>query len=448
MPSAETGWWRAVHHANRRLRSVVCSRRSRRPPQGACSTGVTRASAVASIPGDYLVLYQRWGSAYGVPWQLLAAVGSVESRHGRDPGAFVPHTRGVLGPMQFQAASNAQALRTNDAGDQGFGGTWGEWRRSSGHPPYRMDDPDDEIAAAAAKIASDAGAGRVWTRALWRYNALHSYRKAVLRRAARLGMNSACGLLGRPAAPTVPAQPAVAATPKTVPATPKGLLSNDALAFAPAAAGRHRRGIADRSASSRSWPGSLQRHRIVVERHPHRAPPLRDGHRTRSRTTGMDAQRRSARSMARPWRWIARRGRALGSAAVSLRVAAADEIGIALVDPANPRWFTGPDEQAEIAHRLRRRRREALAADHVDADSALHALRGVPLDGAVEVVGAGLREGDREARCSCRRRWRLSSWTPTSSTLPAVEQQVVRACPCSLARTCTSCRARASSARR
>ena len=81
--------------------------------QAACSSAVTRASSVASVPPDYLALYQRWGAAYGVPWQLLAAVGSVESRHGRDPGAYVPHTRGVLGPMQFQAGSNkaAQARR-------------------------------------------------------------------------------------------------------------------------------------------------------------------------------------------------------------------------------------------------------------------------------------------------------------------------------------------------
>ena len=93
--------------------------------QAACSTAVTRASSVASVPPDYLALYQKWGAAYGVPWQLLAAVGSVESRHGRDPGAYVPHTRGVLGPMQFQAGSNKAAKRVDSAGDQGFGGTWG-----------------------------------------------------------------------------------------------------------------------------------------------------------------------------------------------------------------------------------------------------------------------------------------------------------------------------------
>lgn len=316
--------------------------------QGACSTGVTRASAVASIPGDYLVLYQRWGSAYGVPWQLLAAVGSVESRHGRDPGAFVPHTRGVLGPMQFQAGSNAQALRTNKAGDQGFGGTWGEWRRSSGHPPYRMDDPDDEIAAAAAKIASDAGSGRVWTRALWRYNALHSYRKSVLRRAARLGMNSACGLLGRPAAPTAPAQPAVAAAkPKVVPATPTGLLSNDALAFAPAAADDIAHGVADRRlVGLLAW--IAQHHRIVVTvirtGHPryvtgtHKVSNHWYGRAATISEVDGEPVAPGSRAAAALWDQLLR-------APKSLRPT---EIGSPWADPANPRWFTGPDEQAEI----------------------------------------------------------------------------------------------------
>src|SRR6476660_3012705 len=151
---------------------AVCAGAAPAAAQGACATSVTRPSAVASIPSGYLALYQKWGGAYGVPWQLLAAVGSVESRHGRDPRAYVPHTRGVLGPMQFQARSNKAAKRVDSAGDQGFGGTWGIWRKSSGHPPYRMDDPDDEIAAAAAKIAADAGAEHLWPRALWRYNAL------------------------------------------------------------------------------------------------------------------------------------------------------------------------------------------------------------------------------------------------------------------------------------
>ncbi len=316
--------------------------------QAACSTAVTRASATASIPPDYLVLYQRWGGTYGVPWQLLAAVGSVESRHGRDPGAFVPHTRGVLGPMQFQAGSNKLARRTDSAGDQGFGGTWGRWRRSSGHPPYRMIDPDDEIAAAAAKIAADAGSEQLWTRALWRYNALHSYGKLVLRRAARLGMSSACGLLGGWTAPAsaAPAQPA--APP---PATPRGLLADDAIAFAPAAADDIAHGVADRRlVALLGW--IAQRHRIVVT-------VIRTGHSryvagthkvsnhwygraaTISEVDG-EAVAPGSRASAALWD-------ELQTAPKALRP---DEIGVALVGPGQP----------SLVHRARASRRRSTSA--------------------------------------------------------------------------------------
>jgi hypothetical protein len=233
--------------------------------QGACSTAVTRASATASIPSGYLALYQKWGQSYHVPWQLLAAVGSVESNHGSNPGAYVPHTRGVLGPMQFQAGSNKLAKRVDSAGDQGFGGTWGIYRKASGHPPYRMDDADDEIAAAAAKLAYDAGQDRLWPRALWRYNALHSYRKTVLRRAARLGMNSACGLLAKSEQASVAGADASPEVSQTVPtaATPASLLANNSIAFSPAAADDIAHGVADkRLVALLAW--MAVRHGIVV----------------------------------------------------------------------------------------------------------------------------------------------------------------------------------------
>jgi hypothetical protein len=314
--------------------------------QGACSTSVTRASAAASIPPGYLVLYQKWGGAYDVPWQLLAAVGSVESRHGRDPGAFVPHTRGVLGPMQFQAGSNRAARRVDADGDQGFGGTWGIWRKSSGHPPYRMVDPDDEIAAAAAKIAFDAGSQRVWARALWRYNALHSYRRAVLKRAARLGLSPACRPTGKPAAPAVEA-PATSTPGPALSATPASLLASDALAFAPAAADDVAHGVADkRLLALLAW--IAQRHRVVVT-------IIRTGHARyvagthkesnhwygRAATIGEvdgEAVSRGSRAAAALWHELQSAPRALRP----------DEIGAPWSNPADPRLFTGPDEQATL----------------------------------------------------------------------------------------------------
>jgi hypothetical protein len=328
--------------------------------QAACSSAVTRASSVASVPPDYLVLYQKWGAAYNVPWQLLAAVGSVESRHGRDPGAYVPHTHGVLGPMQFQAGSNKAAKRVDAAGDQGFGGTWGIYRKASGHPPYRMDDPDDEIAAAAAKLANDAGGARRWPRALWRYNALHSYRKTVLRRAAHFGMSSACGLLRQSerALVKVPAtgsattgapnaSPAASALGTAPAATPRSLLATDAIAFAPAAADDISHGVADqRLVSLLAW--IAQRHRIVVT-------IIRSGHAKfvggthkisnhwygRAATISeVDGEAVGPGSHAAAVLWDE-----LQKAPGAIRPV---EIGSPWASKSNPRVFTGPDEKATI----------------------------------------------------------------------------------------------------
>src|SRR6478752_4870666 len=130
---------------------------------GTANSALACSSGAQAIPSSYLSLYKSWGSVAGVPWSLLAAVGSVESGHGSNPSMLVPHDRGVLGPMQFQAGSNRLAKKQDSSGDQGFGGTWAQWRTASGHPPYRMDDPDDEIAAAAAKLRYDAGPMLNWT---------------------------------------------------------------------------------------------------------------------------------------------------------------------------------------------------------------------------------------------------------------------------------------------
>jgi hypothetical protein len=360
MPPAENGTMRAGIFTKTGIALTLCAGIAPAAAQAACSSSVSRASATASIPSSYLALYQKWGSAYGVPWQLLAAVGSVESRHGSDPGAYVPHTRGVLGPMQFQAGSNKAARRVDAAGNQGFGGTWGIYRKSSGHPPYRMDDPDDEIAAAAAKLAYDSDHGRRWPRALWRYNALHSYRKTVLRRAARLGMNSACGLLAQseqarlspPAKSSAPST-AAASTPeqsnleRALAATPESLLSDDSLAFAPAAADDIAHHVADRRlVALLAW--MAQRHGIVVT-------VIRTGHARyvagthkvsnhwygRAATISeVDGRPVSASSDAAAALW-----KELQAAPEALRP---DEIGAPWSSPANPRWFTGPGEGATL----------------------------------------------------------------------------------------------------
>jgi cell wall-associated NlpC family hydrolase len=73
---------------------------------------VASGNALADVPPAMLVLYQRAASAEcdGLPWTVLAAVGKVESDHGRStlPGVHGGHNQaGVMGPLQMLAATFA-----------------------------------------------------------------------------------------------------------------------------------------------------------------------------------------------------------------------------------------------------------------------------------------------------------------------------------------------------
>lgn len=71
---------------------------------------VTPSKSIAGdIPADYLALYRREGSrCVGLSWSLLAAVGDVESDHGRNKLSLTPNNKGAVGPMQFLPATWAQ----------------------------------------------------------------------------------------------------------------------------------------------------------------------------------------------------------------------------------------------------------------------------------------------------------------------------------------------------
>ncbi|HTE64606.1 MAG TPA: hypothetical protein VK631_29890, partial [Solirubrobacteraceae bacterium] len=77
--------------------------------QSTCSgnraQAVPSANADHGIPAKYLTLYQRAGREYGVPWHVLAGIGSIETDHGRSsaPGvrAGVNSYGCCAGPMQF-----------------------------------------------------------------------------------------------------------------------------------------------------------------------------------------------------------------------------------------------------------------------------------------------------------------------------------------------------------
>jgi membrane-bound lytic murein transglycosylase B len=132
-------------------------------------------AAVADIPASYLRLYRQAGARYRIPWPVLAAVGKVESNHGR---ARLPGVRsgsnwaGACGPMQLGCVAGSKA-----------GNAWARYGRGRPH------DPADAILAAARYLV-DHGARRNLDRALFAYNHSRAYVarvKQLARRYARGG---------------------------------------------------------------------------------------------------------------------------------------------------------------------------------------------------------------------------------------------------------------------
>jgi hypothetical protein len=134
-------------------------------------------AATADIPPSYL---RRYRSAVrrcaGLSWAVLAAVGKVESDHGR---ARLPGVRsgwnaaGAAGPMQF-------GIGVGRAGN-----AWARYGADFDHDGRRsVYDPGDAIPAATRYLCA-AGAPRRLDRALYAYNHSWSYVAKVKDIAAR-----------------------------------------------------------------------------------------------------------------------------------------------------------------------------------------------------------------------------------------------------------------------
>jgi soluble lytic murein transglycosylase-like protein len=127
-----------------------------------------------SIPPFLLPIYQAAGAAYGIPWQVLAAINEVETDYGRDLSVS---SAGAEGWMQFMPATWAQyGVDVNRDGYQ---------------DPYN---PADAIFAAARYLAAAGGANDIRA-AIFSYNHSHAYVTSVLLRARLLG-GTPPGLLG------------------------------------------------------------------------------------------------------------------------------------------------------------------------------------------------------------------------------------------------------------
>jgi hypothetical protein len=141
-----------------------------KPPAG-CRPTPTRA-AVADVPRTYLRLYCQTGARYRISWAVLAAVGKVESDHGRTqlPGVRSgSNWAGACGPMQIGCVPGSKA-----------GNAWARYGRGRPHDPAAA-------IPAAARYLVDHGARRDLDRALFAYNHSRPYVAKVNQLARRYG---------------------------------------------------------------------------------------------------------------------------------------------------------------------------------------------------------------------------------------------------------------------
>ncbi len=129
-----------------------------RANQPKASMGAPRGKATS-----YLQLYQQAATTCpGLSWTVLAAIGQIESGHGRNVG---PSSAGALGPMQFMPA------------------TWRSYGvDGDGDGKADIMNPFDAVPTAARYLCV-SGAGRgggALSTAIWHYNHSQSYVDAVL----------------------------------------------------------------------------------------------------------------------------------------------------------------------------------------------------------------------------------------------------------------------------
>jgi murein DD-endopeptidase MepM/ murein hydrolase activator NlpD len=132
-------------------------------------------SAPPSVPQalnfpQLVALWQGAGSAYGIPWEVLASINKVESNFGRNMG---PSSAGAVGWMQFMPS------------------TWERWGvDANGDGVADPWNPQDAIYAAARYLAASGGAQDL-PRAVLSYNHAQWYVDEVLKLAHTFGSGGA-----------------------------------------------------------------------------------------------------------------------------------------------------------------------------------------------------------------------------------------------------------------
>jgi cell wall-associated NlpC family hydrolase len=142
----------------------------------------TASPQARSIPANYLYWYQRVGQQYGVPWTILAGIGTVESDNGQTtlPGVRSGQNGfGAAGPMQIGiegASGNTWGGAPIHAASQQVNGVATD---EDGDGIANVYDPADAIAG-AAKYLLEFGVQADPSGAIFAYNHLQSYVQSVL----------------------------------------------------------------------------------------------------------------------------------------------------------------------------------------------------------------------------------------------------------------------------
>ncbi|WP_027928257.1 NlpC/P60 family protein [Amycolatopsis benzoatilytica] len=134
------------------------------------------ATALADIPADYLALYRAAaGVCPGLDWTILAAIGKIESNHGRlqAPGVTSGENyAGAGGPMQFEQPSFEGVLARHQLPPGGAS------------PPSRYD-PHDAIYAASFYLCDNGVSRGDLHAAIFAYNHADWYVQQVLDQAKK-----------------------------------------------------------------------------------------------------------------------------------------------------------------------------------------------------------------------------------------------------------------------
>ncbi|MGF1472819.1 MAG: CAP domain-containing protein, partial [Rubrobacteraceae bacterium] len=121
--------------------------------------------ALSDIPEDYLPLYEKAAEEYGLDAAILAAIGDIESDHGRGDNDCAANFAGAQGPMQF------------------IGSTWANVGvDGNGDGTSDVCNPEDAIPGAANYLALE-GAPQDYHSAILAYNNAEWYYQDVVARA-------------------------------------------------------------------------------------------------------------------------------------------------------------------------------------------------------------------------------------------------------------------------